>query len=85
MLEHMYIESLANNSESIILPEIFRVPHLCRLISRNVTQSPVMIMSHPQPQTPHVKCTERNNLYEQYTSSQLRMYTSLLLYLSMCE
>ena len=81
MLEYMYIEPLANGYESMILPETFRAPHLCRLILRNITQSPVTIMSHPQPQTPHVQSTEGKNLYEQCTGPRLWRYASLSCYI----
>ncbi len=81
MLEYMYIEPLADDDESIILPETFRAPHLRPLISRNVTQSPVTVMSHPQPQTPRVQSTEGNNPYEQCTGPRLWRYASLSCYI----
>jgi hypothetical protein len=82
MLEYMYIEPLANDDESnIVLPETFPGPHIRRLILRNLTQSPVRIMSHPQPRTPHVQATEGNNLYEQCTGPRLWRYAFLSCYI----
>jgi hypothetical protein len=81
MLEYMYIEPLANDDESIILPETFRAPHIRRLVLRKVTQSPVTITSHPQPPTPCVQSTEGNNLCELCAGPLLLRYVSLSCYI----
>jgi hypothetical protein len=81
MLEYMYIEPLANDDESIILPEMFRAPQIRRLVLRKVTQSPVTITSHPQPPTPCVQSTEGNNLCEPFAGPLLLRYVSLSCYI----
>ena len=81
MLEYMYIEPLANDDESIILPEMSRAPQIRRLVLRKVTQSPVTITSHPQPPTPCVQSTEGNNLCEPFAGPLLLRYVSLSCYI----
>jgi hypothetical protein len=81
MLEYMYIEPLANDDESIVLPETFRAPHIRRLILRKVTHSPVTVMPHPPPPTPRVQSTEGNNLCEPCANPLLLRYVSLSCYI----
>ena len=57
MLEYLYINPLALDGKSLILPETFRALHLRQVTLRNVTYSPSM--SHIPPDTPCIQAAER--------------------------
>jgi hypothetical protein len=86
-LEYLYIKPVTDDDDNgLILPEIFRAPHLRRFSLRDVTYSPDML--YLLPPAPRIQPSERIDLCAQCNGPQIWRYVqfpSSLSALSACK